>query len=198
MKRWTGSVIIMLSIVVGRPHAQQAPAGNAELTVIPASWTYFGNSTAKSQPSFARYDLGIAMGFRANRLVGVEAEVGVSLGMKQVGRMALEETTPDMFSYTWNAVVQPRGHAVVPYATAGIGGLTISRKEYSLANNADTVLTGNVGGGIKWFESNHRWGIRADYRLQMLRSGRDAAEFFGRGTRYGHRVYGGIILKTAH
>ncbi len=49
-----------------------------------------------------------------------------------------------------------------------------------------------MGGGVKWYAG--RWGLRGDYRFLAVRSKDDAPEFFGQETRYGHRVYGGVML----
>jgi hypothetical protein len=35
---------------------------------------------------------------------------------------------------------------------------------------------------------------RGDYRFGITRSTDDAPEFFGRDTRYSHRIYGGVII----
>src|SRR5882672_7602204 len=59
-----------------------------------------------------------------------------------------------------------------------------------------TFLTGNVGGGVKWYASNDRWGLRGDYRFTAVRDKDDAPSFFGRDTRYGHRAYGGLIINV--
>lgn len=42
-------------------------------------------------------------------------------------------------------------------------------------NDTETFLAGNVGGGVKWYSGNRRWGLRSDER-------------------YGHRLSGGVIL----
>ena len=39
-------------------------------------------------------------------------------------------------------------------------------------------------------------GTRGDYRLIAVQWKDDAPAFFGRETRYGHRVYGGVILNV--
>ena len=86
--------------------------------------------------------------------------------------------------------------AVVPYATGGLGGLTLSRhREASLLgiNTYKTFLTGNMGGGLKWFASPHV-GLRGDYRFFIVRNNDTAPLFFGNETRYGHRVQGGLIF----
>jgi hypothetical protein len=60
--------------------------------------------------------------------------------------------------------------------------------------NSENYLTGNVGGGLKWFAGNH-WGARADYRLMVVNDKTAAPEFFGHnGLRYGHRIYGGLLF----
>ena len=61
-------------------------------------------------------------------------------------------------------------------------------------NDTETFLTGNVGGGVKWYAG--RWGVRGDYRFITVQSKDDAPAFFGQETRYGHRVYGGVILNV--
>jgi hypothetical protein len=88
------------------------------------------------------------------------------------------------------------GHSFAPYATAGVGGLTMFERPRLGVLNDETLLTGNVGGGVKWYAPNRRWGVRGDYRFGATRSKDDAPEFFGRETRYIHRVYGGIIINT--
>jgi hypothetical protein len=46
---------------------------------------------------------------------------------------------------------------------------------------------------LKWFASRH-WGVRADYRLFRVKQKDTAPAFFGQENRYGHRVYGGVVL----
>lgn len=62
-------------------------------------------------------------------------------------------------------------------------------------NATATFLTGNVGGGVKWYRGK-RWGLCADYRFLTVQSQNDAPAFFGQTTRYGHRVYGGVVLNA--
>jgi hypothetical protein len=52
-----------------------------------------------------------------------------------------------------------------------------------------------VGGGVKWY-ANNRWGLRADYRFISVQSTDTAPAFFGQNLRYGHRVYGGVIINA--
>jgi hypothetical protein len=86
------------------------------------------------------------------------------------------------------------GHSVVPYGTGGIGGLTMFERPEVGVHSDETFLATNVGGGAKWYSGNNRWGLRGDYRFAITRSKDDAPEFFGRDTRYIHRVYGGVII----
>jgi hypothetical protein len=44
--------------------------------------------------------------------------------------------------------------------------------------------------------ANNRWGLRGDYRFGPTKSKDDAPEFFGRETRYVHRVYVAIVINT--
>lgn len=90
---------------------------------------------------------------------------------------------------------RPRNVSLVSRAvesTGGVGGLTLLDKPDVCVASADTFLTGNVGGGVRWHAS--RWGLRADYRFLAVRSKDDSSSFFGRDDRYEHRVYGGIIV----
>jgi len=66
------------------------------------------------------------------------------------------------------------------------------RPELSLTNRTN-FLTGNVGGGVKYY-LNNRVGIRGDYRFFAVRAKDTAPSFFSRETQYGHRVYGGIVV----
>ena len=84
----------------------------------------------------------------------------------------------------------------MPYATGGVGGLTYFERAGVQVNDAGTFLTGNAGGGVKWFSGSGRWGLRGDYRFIVTKSKDDAPAFFGQETRYGHRVYGGLLINA--
>jgi len=88
------------------------------------------------------------------------------------------------------------GRALSPYAAGGVGGLTMFARPALTLTDDETFLTGNVGGGVKWYAPNNRWGIRGDYRFVATKSKDDAPEFFGRETRYIHRAYAGVIINT--
>jgi len=201
MRRVITGIIIASSIVAtGSAYAQETTPGpaKAEVTVIPGGWTFF--TSKDSQPSFGTYDLGGSFAYNFTRMVGVEGEVGGSIGIKQdldmLQGVTLNVKTPNMASYIGNVIVNLPGHSVVPYATGGVGGLTLFERDILGIFDSDTFLTGNVGGGVKWYAPNGRWGVRGDYRFQAVRSKDDAPEFFGQETRYSHRVYGGLIINV--
>jgi hypothetical protein len=204
MRRWITGIVVGLSFVAGGVASAQGVAasqetapgpGKAEVTVIPGGWTFF--TSKGSQPSFSNYDLGGAFAYNFNRIVGVEGEGGASFGVKQnLDAFAFEAKSPNMVSYTGNVIVNWPGHSVVPFATGGVGGMTLFDREVLGIFDSTTFLTGNVGGGVKWYAGNGRWGLRGDYRFQVTRSKDDAPEFFGQDTRFGHRVYGGLIINV--
>jgi len=201
MIRSTAVLIAALSIGgVARVSAQESSPGpgTVEVTVIPAGATFFTSGNDRS--SFGNYTLGGALTYNINRIVGVEGEVGGSfsaLDKLQFGDLATSQKAPSTLTYSGNVVVSlPTHSSLVPYATGGVGGLTMF-KEASLAINSDaTFLTGNAGGGVKWYAPNGRWGLRGDYRFMATRSKDDAPAFFGQDTRYGHRVYGAVIINA--
>ena len=47
--------------------------------------------------------------------------------------------------------------------TGGVGGLSLFDKADLGISDTETFLTGNVGGGVKWYTG--RWGLRGDYRF---------------------------------
>ena len=202
MSRWINSFIIISSLLVTTSaYAQETTAGpgRVEVTLIPAGATFVTSNA--SGPSFGSYDIGGAFARNFSRMVGVEGELGGSLGVSQTFSMSdgssLTEKSPNMLSYTGNLVINAPGHSFVPYATGGLGGLTVySRPVLGITTN-DTFLTGNVGGGAKWFAGNGRWGLRGDYRFIGVRANDNAPAFFGQETRYGHRIYGGVLLNVA-
>ena len=185
---------------VGGALAQESTPGPGliEATYIPAGAAYF---TAKGDsPSFGNYGFGTAVTINFTRYIGVEGELGAMIATTsglQFGDLNHDSKSPNMLSYTGNLVVSiPTGHSVVPYATGGVGGLTVFERPVLQISEDQTFLTGNVGGGVKWYAPNNRWGLRGDYRFAATRSKDDAPAFFGRDTRYVHRVYGAVIINT--
>jgi opacity protein-like surface antigen len=169
-----------------------------EVTLIPGGGTFF--TSGDKGPSFRSYNLGGSVTYNVNRLVGVEGEVGGTLGVSQdltFGGITNNAKTPNLLNYTGNVVVSVPTHSpVVPYATGGVGGLTMFEQASVGVNSKQTFLTGNVGGGVKWYAPNGRWGLRGDYRFIAVRSSDSAPAFFGRENRYGHRIYGALVINA--
>jgi len=201
MKRSLALVVAAVAIVgADRASAQEIAAGpgTVEVTVIPAGGTFF--TSKNGAPTFGDYTLGGTVTYNINRIVGIEGEVGGSVGIAQdlaFGGSTSSLKTPNTVTYSGNLVLSAPTHtSVVPYVTGGIGGLTLFDRPALGIVNTDSFLTGNVGGGVKWYAPNGRWGIRGDYRFLALRGQDTGAAFLGQDNRYGHRVYGGIIINA--
>jgi hypothetical protein len=202
MKRQIAALFVALTLVgSGRAFAQETTPGpgTVEVTVIPGGGTFF--TSGDKGPSFGSYNLGGALTYNVNRIVGIEGEVGGTFGVAQslqFGGGAFNDTrTPDQLNYTANLVVSAPTHAsAVPYVTGGIGGLSMFERPALGINGTTTLLTGNVGGGVKWYAPNGRWGLRGDYRFVAVRSDASAPVFFGQENRYGHRVYGAVVINA--
>jgi hypothetical protein len=181
-------------------HAQDvAPgAGTTQVTIIPGGATFFTEGKNSSGPNFGSYTLGASVTYNLTNWLGVEGEVGGALGITQdltLGGLTNNAKTPNTLNYTGNVVFSlPTHSALVPYATVGIGGLTLFDRPALGIDDSTSFLTGNVGGGVKWYAGH--WGLRADYRFLGVKSKDDAPAFFGQDDRYGHRVYGGVILNV--
>jgi len=200
-RRIAALVIVGFSFAVGSAHAQESAGpgpGLIEVTYMPAGAAYF---TAKGDsPSFGNYGFGTAVTFNLNRFVGIEGELGAMLATTsdlQFGDLPSDTKAPNMLNYTANVIVSPwTGHSVVPYAAGGVGGLTMFERPALGITSDETFLSGNVGGGVKWYAANNRWGLRGDYRFGITKSKDDAPEFFGRENRYAHRVFGAVVINT--
>jgi Outer membrane protein beta-barrel domain len=201
MKRSVALLVAALTIGgASRALAQEATSGPGPVvvTIIPAGGTFFTEGKNNSGPSFGNYSLGGGVTFNINRYVGIEGEVTGALGVSQsldFGGVTADRTTPNLLTYSGNVVVSAANHShVVPYVTGGIGGLSLFEKPELGITGTESFLTGNVGGGVTWYAG--RWGLRGDYRFTAVQSKDDAPAFFGRETRYGHRVYAGLILNA--
>jgi hypothetical protein len=204
MLRRIGSLFAAALFSAGTLCAQEAGlgAGRIEISAFPGGGLMFMESGNAEEPDFTNYAVGGSFTLNFNRWVGAEGEVGWAPGIRQ--RLSFnaetlnDQHTPCLVGYNGNLVVNPFGNdrQLVPYATGGVGGLTmIDTKEVAnLGINAKTTYpTASVGGGMKWFASRHV-GLRADYRFFMVKNQDTAPLFFGRENRYGHRVYGGLLL----
>jgi hypothetical protein len=200
-------VLVALAVVVfaaATAYAQEGGvgAGRIEIGAFPGGGMFFTKTSNGNEPAFGNYALGGSLTVNANRFVGFEGEGGGTLGVRQAfnfGETAYtNQRSPSSWMYQGNVVVNPGGsdRAVVPYATGGLGGLTLSPHREAGTLGIDTYktyLTGNMGGGIKWFSTNH-FGVRGDYRFFIVRNNDTVPLFFGNETRYGHRVQGGLIF----
>jgi hypothetical protein len=201
LTREIGMWLVTFSLLSAAPAVAQETTsgpGTLEVTVIPAGGTFF--TSKGSSPDFGNYTYGGALTYNINRIVGVEAEVGGTAGVAQdlgFGGRTANLKTPNTVTYSGNLVVSgSTGHSVVPFITGGVGGLTMFERAELGINDTQTFLTGNVGGGIKWYAPNGRWGLRGDYRFIAIQSKDGAPAFFGQDTRYGHRVYVGVVINA--
>ncbi len=202
MKRSLALLLTVAAIGAATPvFAQDAAPGPGKvvITIIPGGATFFTEAEDNPQgPSFGNYELGGSVAVNFNRYVGVEGEVSGALGVSQslqLGSASVDERSPNLLNYSANLVVSAANRtSVVPYLTGGVGGLTMFERRVLTVNDAETFLTGNVGGGISWYAG--RWGLRGDYRFIAVQSKDDAPAFFGREERYGHRVYAGVLLNV--
>jgi hypothetical protein len=190
-------------LVPGAYGQEAAGPGRLEIGVFPVGGVFFTNGASASEPDFGNFALGATVTWRANRWIALEGEFGNAIGLDQNMRFANvlmdEQHSPCLYAYSGNLVLTPllTSIPIVPYLTAGAGGMTLLGGDdvaaLGILENA-TYLTGNVGGGTKWYV-NDRWGIRADYRFLIVDNKAGAPEFFGRDSvRYGHRVYGGLLF----
>ena len=199
MSRWIAAAVFAIGAVgASQVYAQESTAGPAAVvvTIIPGGATFFTEGKNTQGPSFGNYDLGAGVAVNVNRFVGVEGEVSGALGIAQdltLGGGTSNLKTPNILNYSGNLVVSaPNRSSVVPYVTGGVGGLSLFQTQTLGVNSTDTFFTSNVGGGVSWYAG--RWGLRGDYRFIAVKSKTDASAFFGQETRYGHRVYGGLLV----
>ena len=199
MKRLIATLIAAVAVLgTSSAYAQEYTPGpgSVVVTLIPGGATFFTEGKETNGPSFGNYDLGAGVAVHVNRFVAIEGEVSGALGIAQdltlsSGTSSLK--TPNLLNYSGNLVVSAANKSsVVPYVTGGVGGLSLFQREAVGIQDTETFLTGNAGGGVNWYAG--RWGLRGDYRFIAVRSKDDAPAFFGQETRYGHRVYGGVLL----
>jgi hypothetical protein len=196
-------VLIAAAAIIGcgDTYAQETSPGPGvvEVTVIPAGAAFI--SSKNGAPSFGNYGFGTAVTYNLNRMVGVEGEFGAMIATTsdlQFGDLNHHTKAPNFLNYNVNAIVTAGsfGSARV-YGAGGIGGLTMFERAGLGVTGDTTFFAGNVGGGVKWYAPNSRWGLRGDYRFLMTKSNNDAPSFFGQDSRYAHRLYAGVIVNAA-
>jgi hypothetical protein len=201
MRKWIVVPIAAAWLIAGgRAYAQDTTPGPGvvEVTVIPGGVGFV--TSKKGSPSFGNYGFGFATTYNVNRIVGVEGEIAAMLATTsdlQFGDLNSHTKAPNFLNYNVNAIITAArfGPSAV-YGAAGIGGLTMFERVGLGVANDDTFLVGNVGGGVKWYAPNSRWGLRGDYRFLMTKSSNTAPAFFGQDNRYAHRLYAGLILNV--
>jgi opacity protein-like surface antigen len=199
MRQWIAILVAVVGLAGAAPARAQEPhlnTGAVVVTVIPGSGTFFTQGKDTKAPSFGNYGAGASADVQLNRYIGIEGEVTGAFGITQNLEFTsgtVNQKTPNLLSYNGNVIVSvPTRHSIAPYATGGVGGLTLYDRPALGITDTETFFTTNVGGGVTWF--NGRWGLRADYRFLVVKSRTDAPAFFGQETRYGHRVYGGLLI----
>ena len=193
-------IAAVLLVGAGRAYAQEATPGPgvAEVTIVPGG---VGFVTSKNgQPSFGNYGFGFATTWNINSIVGVEGEVAALISTSsdlQFGDLNSHTKAPNFLNYNVSGVLTAArfGPSAI-YAAGGIGGLTMFERVGIGVPDDNTFLVGNVGGGIKWYAPNSRWGLRGDYRFLATRSSDGAPAFFGQSNRYAHKIYAGVIVNV--
>ncbi len=200
MKRYTRLIVtVAAALAAASAYAQEnaRTPGTVELTVIPGGAMLFVSGNSESR--FGNYDVGGSLVYNINRYVGVEGEGNVALGINHqhlvLGATSMTEAPPNMVDMSGNVTVSAPGgmHHTTPYFAGGLGSMVLLTHTDLGISNSKAFFTGNAGGGLKWY-ADGRWGLRADYRLVMIRSSDSAPEFFGREGRFAHRIYAGVIL----
>jgi Outer membrane protein beta-barrel domain len=201
-KLLTALAVVVFAAATAFAQERGVGAGRVEIGAFPGGGMFFAKTTNGNEPAFGNYALGGSFTLNVNPYVGLEGEGGGTLGVRQAftfGETAYtNQRSPSTWMYHGNVVVNPGGNdrALVPYLTGGLGAITLSpHREASLLgiDTYKTFLTGNLGGGMKWFAAPHL-GFRGDYRLFIVKNNDTAPLFFGNETRYGHRVQGGLVL----
>ena len=197
MTRWFALPIAAVALVATTAYAQETGAGpgTIQVTAIPGGAIFFAGGDTESK--FHNFNLGGAFTYNINHVFGVEGELGTTLGMTQnLLNISSQQKTPNTLAYTGNVVVSaPLRYRMAPYATAGIGRLTLFESSALGINSNASFVTANFGGGVNWYV-NTRWGLRGDYRLLTVRSSETAPAFFGQENRLGQRVYGGLVFNV--
>src|SRR4051812_6458607 len=201
VRKWIAVPIAVFLIAgAGRAQAQETTPGPGvvEVTVIPAGVGFI--SSKNNAPSFGNYGFGFATTYNINSVIGIEGELAALIATTsdlQFGDLNNHIKAPNFLNYNVNAIVTAvRLGPSALYAAGGIGGLTMFERVGLGVADDNTFFVGNVGGGIKWYAPNSRWGLRGDYRFLMTKSSDSAPVFFGQNTRYAHKLYAGVILNV--
>ena len=173
--------------------------GAVVITIIPGGATFFTEAKDNPQaPSFGNYDLGGAVAVNLNRYPR-----GRGRGQRRDRRLTDDAGwhVHGRWQVTPPAELQRQPRRLRAHRQLGRAVRhgrrrrpDVFERRALIVDDAETFLTGNVGGGVNWYAG--RWGLRGDYRFVAVQSKDDAPAFFGQETRYGHRVYGGVLLNV--
>jgi outer membrane protein with beta-barrel domain len=198
----TGIFAALLCTATAYAQEPGAGAGRFEVGAFPGGAMFLTASENGNGTDFANYAVGGSFTVNLNQWIGLEGEGGGAVGVHQDFTLGTtpftNQRTPNMWSYGGNIVVSPAGNhrSIVPFVVGGLGGLTITPTGNGNAlgiTNYDTYLTGNMGGGLKWFSTRH-FGVRGDYRFFMVKNNDTAPLLFSNQNRYGHRVQAGLVF----
>ena len=197
-------VVTMLFLLgTGVAFAQSTGVRRIEGGIYPAGAIVFQKGSNDSEPKFGEYTFGGWGGYNFNNRLGVTSEFGIGVARRQDLNFALGQfsdvKSPYLANYSGNAIYHLRGNdqSIAPYITGGLGGLTLYKtngvSQFGFTSNP-TFLTGNAGGGVKWYRTRN-WGLQADYRWLAVKGKADAPVFFGLNhNRFGHRFAWTILL----
>src|SRR5688572_23648929 len=153
MRRTFIALLLAAPFLTGTAFGQERPgAGRFEVGAFPVGGVFFTGSSSEAEPAFANFALGTTLTFNVNRWIGVEGEVGNAIGLTQNLRfqdtILPEQQSPCLYAYNGNVIVNPvaSNWAVVPYATVGVGGLTL--------RNTDEVASLALGRNTTYFAAN--------------------------------------------
>lgn len=178
-----------------------------EITLSPSGSTSF--ASREGAPEFTNYRFGIGLAVNLTRVLGVEGEFGGSFGSEQSMMIPTPDPhpghhlpasmrvakSPTVLDYNLDVIVSiPTGTGFIPYFAAGGGAVSLLERTDVSLDTTETLLTGNVGAGLKWLSASRRWGLRGDYRLIGVEGSDNSSPFFGRKARYAHRFYGAAII----
>jgi hypothetical protein len=193
------SVVTLLAAVPAFAQEVAPGPGTVEVTIIPGGATFFMSKGAG--PEFGNYTYGGALAVNFNRYVGIEGEVGGTVGIVQdltFRGSTANLKTPNTLTYNGNVVVN---------ATTDWSRDRAVRDGWR--RGSDDVRARGTG-HQRHADVSHRQcrrrrevvciqrpvGTACRLPIHPVRSKDDAPDFFSQDTRYGHRVYGAVVINA--
>ncbi len=153
---------VLLTLVAARPAAAEVEAGSQMLSGFVGAHLFdVGDEFDNRGASFnTEVDLGARYEYNFTAHWGVEGSFLYSPGNTELARRGLSDADVDAYYYNGNVVyhILPE-RRLVPFATAGIGGVSLDVS----GGNTESFFTFNFGGGVL-YSVNHRWAVRFDAR----------------------------------